>query len=325
MAGADYGAGVWAMLSWGPRAKAQRELIARAIGPIWEANHVWLILVVTVFFTAFPTAFATITTMLHIPLSLMLIGIVLRGSAFVFGRHDITPESRERPWGRVFSASSLLTPVLLGVTIGAIASGNIHMKVDSFEATFIRPWLAPFPLVIGLLTLGMFALLAAVYLTLETTERALQDDFRRRALASAIVVAILAVVAILLADTGAPRIGRGIGERQWGLLAVGSTATLGLGSLLALWKRRYRLARMCAAGQVTLILWGWGLAQYPYLVPPTLTIFNAAAPQTTLRLLFMALLLGAVLIFPSLYYLFRIFKGRVVFGITSKQSRQDKD
>lgn len=199
------------------------------------------------------------------------------------------------------------------------------MQVDGFARTFVHPWLAPFPLVVGLLTLGLFAFLAAVYLTLETTEPALQDDFRRRALASTAVIAVLAVLAILLADTGAPRIGRGIGERQWGLLAVGSTAILAIGSLLALWKRRYRLARMCAVAQVTLILWGWAFAQYPYLVPPTLTIFNAAAPPITLRLLFIALLLGAVLIFPSLYYLFRIFKGRAVFGITTKEPRQDHE
>ena len=321
--GADFGAGVWASLAWGPRAKAQRDLITRAITPIWEANHVWLILVVTILFTAFPAAFSTITTVLHLPLTLMLIGIVLRGSAFVFAHHDITPETREHPWGRVFSAASLMTPVLLGVTIGTIAAGNVRLKPSTFAATFVYPWLAPFPLVIGLLALALFAFLAAVYLTLETTERALQEDFRRRALASALAVALLALVAALLARTEAPGIWEGLSEQPWGWLAFSLTTVLGIGSLLALWFRRYRLARMCVVAQVTFILWGWALAQYPYLVPPSHTLFNSAAPHATLRVLLIVLLLGAILLFPSLYYLFRIFKGRAVFGITSNPPRQD--
>ena len=325
MGGADYGAGVWALLARGPRAKAQRKLIAQAIGPIWEANHVWLILVITILFTAFPPAFATMTTALHIPLTLMLIGVVLRGSAFAFASHDIGAERRESPWGQVFAASSLLTPVLLGVTIGAIASGNIQMTAHSFLAMFVQPWLAPFPLVVGLLALALFAFLAAVYLILETTEPALREDFRRRALAAAIVVGVLAVLAFWLAGTGAPRIRRGLNDSLWGWLVLSSTAVLGVGAIVTLWIRRYRRARICAAGQATLILWGWAFAQYPYLVPPHLTIFNAAAPPITLRLLLLVLLLGAVLLFPSLYYLFRVFKSRAVFGITTPPPKREAE
>ena len=149
--GADYGAGVWDLLARGPRATAQRELIAHAIGPVWEANHVWLIIVIVLLFTGFPSAFSAIMTTLHVPLSLMLIGIVLRGSAFTFRSYD-NSEVGKRRWNRVFSIPSVVTPMLLGAVIGAIATGQPGRALDSG---------LPMPL---------FAFLAAIYLTLETPD-----------------------------------------------------------------------------------------------------------------------------------------------------------
>lgn len=314
LGGADYGGGVWDLFARGPRANEQRALIAHAIGPIWEANHVWLILVVVILFTAFPPAFAAIATALHIPLTLLLIGIVLRGSAFTFRTYDSQRDNVQKRWSRVFSIASIITPVLLGIVVGAIASGKIHFKNGTVAFGFIQPWLSPFSFVVGFFALSLFAFLAAVYLTLETNDLKLQDDFRLRALVAGVVVGALALVVFILSGWYAPRIRAGISASPWALPLHVATAMCALGALAALWKRKYRLARFCAAGQVTLILWGWALAQYPYLVQPDITIQSAAAPPETLRLLLIALGVGAALLFPSFYYLFRVFKSRTVFG-----------
>jgi cytochrome d ubiquinol oxidase subunit II len=312
MGGADYGGGVWDLLAWGPRARMQRELIAYAIGPIWEANHVWLILVIVILFTAFPSAFAAIATALHIPLTLMLLGIVLRGSAFTFRTYDTQQEDNaQRRWGRIFAVASLVTPILLGVTLGAIASGSIHLKKGYVINDFISPWLAPFPFAVGLFALALFAFLAAVYLTLETNDRELQEDFRKRALASAVTVGLMALGVFMLSDTGAPLIRQGLSKSWWTWPLQIVTGIMAVSAIFSLWIRKFQVARICTVGQVTSILWGWAFAQFPYLVIPDITISNAAAPSVTLNLLLIALLAGALLLFPSFYYLFRVFKGEI--------------
>ncbi|HEV2911760.1 MAG TPA: cytochrome d ubiquinol oxidase subunit II [Pyrinomonadaceae bacterium] len=309
LGGADYGGGVWDLFARGPRALKQRALIEEAIGPVWEANHVWLILVVVILFTGFPVAFAAIATALHIPLTLLLIGIVLRGSAFTFRTYDVKRDERERGWGRIFSIASIITPVLLGITLGGIASGSIRFENGIVPNGFVRPWLAPFPLAVGFFALALFAFLAAVYLTLETRDTLLQEDFRRRAIVAGVVVAALALAVFLLSGSGAPKVRAGLSASAWAVPLHLATAISAIAAFAALWKRAYGLARVCAAAQVTLILWGWALAQFPYIVEPDITIQSAAAPPATLRLLLGALALGALLLFPSFYYLFRVFKG----------------
>jgi cytochrome d ubiquinol oxidase subunit II len=290
------------------RKKAQRELIADAIGPIWEANHVWLILVIVLLFTCFPPAFSVISTALHIPLVLMLIGIVLRGSAFTFRSYDSRADEVQRRWGRVFSVASLITPVLLGVTVGSISSGRIQIKDGIVTTGFIHSWFAPFPFAVGLFALALFAFLAAVYLTVEARDEQLREDFRRRALVSAVIVGALALVVFLLSSSGAPEIRRDLSESWWTWPLQIATAISAIGAIWFLWTRKFKLARFCAAAQLTLILWGWGAAMFPYLVVPGLTIQNAAAPAVTLWLTLWALVAGSLLLFPSFYYLFRVFK-----------------
>src|SRR5687767_10332630 len=172
LGGADFGGGVWDLLAGGPRRREQRALIADAIGPIWEANHVWLILVVVLLFTCFPAAFARLMTVLHIPLTLMLIGIVLRGSAFTFRTYDSHRDDVQRRWGRVFAVASAITPVLLGICIGAIAQGRVSNASTGAHPVnvFFLSWYTPFAFSVGLLTLALFAYLAAVYLTVEARE-----------------------------------------------------------------------------------------------------------------------------------------------------------
>jgi len=316
LGGADFGGGVWDLLALGPRKREQRALIAEAIGPIWEANHVWLILVVVLLFTCFPAAFARLAIGLHIPLSLMLIGIVLRGSAFSFRSHYGPGHGEGRAdsavgqhWGRIFAIASAGTPVLLGLSVGALAAGTLrpHGRAG-FHETYVAPWLTPFGVGVGLLTLALFAFLAAVYLTVEAREATLREDFRRRALGAAVAVFVAAFGTLALARLGAPLMGRGLTTAPWAPALHLATGVAAVTAIWALWSRRFRLARVAAAAQVSLILWGWALAQYPYLIPPDLTIRAAAAPRITLVLSLWTLGLGTLVLFPSLIYLFRVFK-----------------
>ena len=299
LGGADFGGGMWDLLADGPRKTRQRELIASAIGPVWEANHVWLILAMVLLFTCFPRAFARIAIALHIPLTLMLIGIVLRGSAFVFQIYG-------GGGGRVFAIASLVTPVLFGMCVGAIAAADIGqaggVPGGGFHALYVATWLTSFSLAVGLFTLTCFAFLAAVYLTLETPDPELQGDFRLRAIGAGVWVLVTAGLALAVAPH------RNVVDHRMAVL-VGIAALI---TFWALWKRRYPVARIAAAAEVTLILWGWGVAQFPYMLPPDLTIAGAAAPLRTLNLTLIALILGAIVLLPSLYYLFKVFKTRAI-------------
>ena len=310
MGGADFGGGVWDLFASGPRKQQQRALIAEAIGPIWEANHVWLILVVVLLFVCFPPAFARISVALHIPLTLMLIGIVLRGSAFTFRTYDSQKDEVQRRWGLLFSWASLITPLLLGVSAGAVVTGNLPAAPPTgFMEGFVTPWLQPFPFAVGLLALALMAFLAAVYLAVEAFAGDLQDDFRARALLSGVAVFAAAMLTLALSRRGAPIVWEGLTSSWWAPfyhLTVGATALV---AFWGLWARRARLARLAAVAQATLILWGWAAVQYPYLIPSDLTIENSAAPHVTLKLVFIALVAGLVLLVPSLFYLFRVFKG----------------
>ena len=308
--GADFGGGVLDLLASGPRAERQRATIAEAIAPIWEANHVWLIVVIVLLFAAFPPAFAALGTALHIPLALMLVGIVLRGAAFAFRSYGIQPGAATRRWSRVFSVSSTLTPVMLGVSLGAAISGAIRLDAASGVPTagFFRPWLAPFPWAMGCFALALFVFLAAVYLCVETEEPTLREDFRRRALAAGLVVGLLAWLSLALARQGAPWLLAGLALSSWAVPFQIVTGAAAVGALAALWRRRFRLARVLAVVQVSLIVWGWALAQYPYLLVPDLTLSEAAAEPAVLRPLLVILALGALLLAPAFVYLYAVFK-----------------
>jgi cytochrome d ubiquinol oxidase subunit II len=197
--------------------------------------------------------------------------------------------------------------VLLGVVVGAIAAGRVPAYPVQI-ADFIWPWLSPFCLATGGFTLTLFAYLAACYAPLETEDEQLQDDFRRRALISGILAGIFAGIVLLLAHTGAPLIWEGLTQRVWTWPLMWTNALAALGALYALWRRYFSLARILAGAHVSLILWGWALAQFPYLVPLRWTIYNAASPPVTMHLLAGALALGATILLPSYRYLIRIFK-----------------
>ena len=301
MGGADYGGGMWDLLASGPRAERQRHAIVEAIAPIWEANHVWLILVIVLLFSGFPRAFSVTMIALHIPITAMLIGIVLRGSAFVFRKYDSTEDAVQRRWSTIFGITSFFTPFFQGLTMGALTTGNIHFVADRVTTGFFAGWLTPFALTCGLFALALFAFLAATYMTVDTQDQPdLQNDFRLRATWAQAALIPLAIIVFVTSKSGAPLMYQGL-TNWWAPLLLGWTALSAITADSALWSRRFYLARIAAVAQVTFILLGWGLAQFPHLVTPDVTIQNAAAPESTLKLLLLALGAGTVVLLPSLF------------------------
>jgi cytochrome bd ubiquinol oxidase subunit II len=306
--GADFGGGVWDLLASGPRKAAQRALIARALGPVWEVNHVWLIVGLVLLFSGFPRAFAALTVALHVPLTVLLLGIVFRGAAFTFRTYDMRGDRVQRRWGRVFSVASVLSPALLGMCVGAVVSGQIRVEGRVVVSGFFAPWLTPFALAVGALALCLFAFLAAVYLTAEADTEALREDFRRRALGAGGVVFIMALGVLLLAREGAPRVWEGLLHSPFALALHGVTAVSSVSAFALLWRRRFHLARVAAAVQVGLIVLGWAVSQYPYLVVPDLTLQAAVASPSVQRVLVVALGVGLITVVPSLVLLLRVFR-----------------
>jgi cytochrome d ubiquinol oxidase subunit II len=305
LGGADFGGGVWDLFAGGPRRDEQRAAIAHAMGPVWEANHVWLIFVIVLLFTAFPPAFAALSIGLFGLFHFVLLGVSLRGAAFVFRG----PQGGDRDashWGTVFGIASVVTPVMLGMAIGAVSAGSFRVRGGQVQMEGATPWLAPISLVVGALALALCAYLAAVYLTVET-EGDLRDDFRRRALLAGTAVVALSAVALPLLYLETPHLWGGlVSLRAAPVLVVGVAAALLSG--WALQRRRYRLARLAAIAQVSLLLAGWGLAQYPYLIYPDVILHEVAAPQATLLFILYALPVGLAFLVPSLWLLFRVFK-----------------
>lgn len=313
LGGADYGAGFWDLLCSGPRQRQQRSLIAQAIGPVWETNHIWLILIIVLLFAGFPPAFSALSIGLAPPMFLILLGIVFRGSSYVFRAYFTGSVHTQLFWGKVFSISSSLTPLFLGIIIGAISSDTVVIKDSISLNGYLRTWFQPFPLIVGILSLSLFAYLSACYLTIEADDPAVQTDFRNRAMISGFVSLLSAVLTYIIAGGSAREI-------RDGLLRVPCAWAIELGAAIAalvafqaLWSRNYIRARIAAAAQVSLIVIGWGVAQYPYLIRPNLTIFNSASPTNVLSALVIALAVGAVVLIPSLIVLFLVFKAHRKF------------
>lgn len=318
LGGADFGGGIWDLFATGPRRAEQREAIAHAMGPVWEANHVWLIFVIVIIFSAFPRAYEQLSIALFVPFHLVLLGIILRGAAFVFRAYS--PQSVRathagdaagaaqggaRRWGAVFGIASVITPVLLGMCLGGVSSGAVAPAGSA--AAGVPAWLAPVSLLIGALALALCAYLAAVFLANETSGP-LRDDFRSRALLAGTVVVVLSAAALPLVRAQAPHLWQGlIGGPATPVVAVGVSAALLSGWWLR--GRRYRLARISSVVQIACLLAGWAIAQSPYIIYPGLTLADAAAPRSTLLFILWSTPAGMALLLPSLWLLFRVFKG----------------
>ncbi|HEY2413945.1 MAG TPA: cytochrome d ubiquinol oxidase subunit II [Pirellulaceae bacterium] len=309
LAGADFGGGVWDLLATGPRKKEQRLAIQHAMGPVWEANHVWLIFVLVVLFTCFPTGYAALSVALFIPFHLALLGIMLRGASFVFRSYQSRQQdaaAETSAWGIVFGIASLISPFLLGIAFGIVTEGGIRVTDGTVHLRTATLWLSPYCLANGVLALSACAYLAAVYLTNET-EGELREDFRQRAIFAGTTTAILAGCVLLLAWFGSRWFFyRLLSPRAIVIIFAGIVCFLG--SAWSVFTHRYRLSRAFAIGEIGLLILGWAVAQHPYLVYPDLTFEATAAPLATIQFMLLSLPVGLVLIIPSLMLLFRAFK-----------------
>ena len=306
LAGADFGGGVWDLFASGPRRKAQRIAIAEAMGPVWEANHVWLIFLLVGLFTAFPTVFAALSTALYLPFTIALLGIILRGAAFTFQAHGEEAVGELAPWGFVFGGASIIAPAFLGAALAAVATGSVRASGGPDATTGWISWLG---VDLALLAIALAAYLAATYLMVETAgDPLLQADFRRRAFGAAIASGILALAGLALTWRQAPLLWSALtGRGLWLLIIALANGPI---AAFAVWRGSPRLARVAVAAQMVFVLWAWAVGQWPALVPPDFLIQGSAAPDTVLRALVIMIAVGMVVLAPSLWLLFHVFKGR---------------
>jgi cytochrome d ubiquinol oxidase subunit II len=309
LAGADFGGGVWDLFARGPRAAQQRSAVAEAMGPVWEANHVWLIFMITGLFTAFPVTFGVLGLALYLPFTIATVGIVLRGASFAFRAHGRDAVGPLSPWGVAFGVASVVTPFFLGTAAAAVASGSIHAPHGQLASGFLEGWTTPLAVVVGLFALSICAYLAATYLMVENEDRPqLLADFRRRAIAAAVASGVLALLSLAIAVVEAPRLLQSVAGRGFPLLVL--ALLNGPLALWAVWRWKPRIARAAVIAQVVLVLWAWAVGQWPYLVPPDLTISGTAAPSATLTAMLVVVGIGGAILIPSLWLLFRVFKTR---------------
>jgi cytochrome d ubiquinol oxidase subunit II len=308
LAGADFGGGVWDLLARGPRAAEQRRAVTDAMGPVWEANHVWLIFMITGLFTAFPTAFGVLGLALYLPFTLALIGIVLRGAAFAFRAHGAEVLGGSPAWGVTFGVASLVAPFFLGVSAAAVTSGSIHTAGGQLQPGSEVAWATPYGLLVGAFAVAICAYLAATYLMVETEGTALREDFRRRAIGAGVVSGVLGLAGLVLAPALAPSLAHAVFGRGLPLMVI--AVLNGPVALLAVWRSRPTIARVAVAAQVVFVLWALAVGQWPYLIPPDLTIQAAAAPASTLTAQLVVISVGMLFLVPSLWLLFWVFKAR---------------
>jgi cytochrome d ubiquinol oxidase subunit II len=305
--GADFGAGVWDLLAGGTRrGHRQRELIEHSIGPVWEANHVWLIFVLVVLWTAFSGAFVAVATTLYVPMTLAAFGMIARGAAFAF-RKSITTLGMRRFLGAAFALSSLITPYFLGAVVGGVASGRVPPGIATGDV--VTSWLNPTSTLGGVLAVLVCAYLAAVFLCGDARREGHEDlagRFRARAIGTAALAGAVGLGGLFVLRADAPQLFAGLLGRALPVVVLSVLAgVVAIGLLVA---RRYAPARIASALAVATILVGWAAAQYPYVLPPTLTIADAARGRATLVAMLVSLVVGGAVLVPALVYLYRLFQ-----------------
>jgi len=314
LGGADFGGGFWDLTAGGAERGAPiRAMIKRSMSPVWEANHVWLIFLLVVLWTAFPEAFGSIMSTLAVPIFLAALGIVLRGGAFAL-KGEAATIAEARFLGATFALSSVLVPFFLGTAAGAIAAGEV--PVGNASGGAFSSWTGPTSILVGLISVATGAHLAAVFLGADA-QRAGRSDlvraFRTRALGSGAAAGALAIAGLAVLNSDAPDLFDGL-TSGLGLACVVISALAGLVTLALEWTERFELARFSAALAVAAIVAGWAAAQEPYLLPPDLTVTEAAAPDATLVALLIACGAGMLVLVPALIWLFRLaVSGRLAY------------
>ncbi len=310
--GADFGAGLWDLIAGGAeKGKRPRALIERSLTPVWEANHVWLIFILVVLWTAFPEAFGAVMSTLYVPLTLAAFGIVLRGAGFAF-RESIRSVEAKRALGAAFAISSVLTPFFMGTVVGAIADGNVPAEGDGDA---FSSWLQPLPLFTGGLFVASGAYLAAIFLVADARRSGatdLEGYFARRALVAALVAGAFAVAGLFVLHADSRYVYDRLTDQALPLVVV--SALCGLGVLVMLLRGARRGLRPLAVGAVVAVIWGWGVAQFPYLLPTSLTISESAAPPETLAAVIVVFLIAAVVVLPALGLLYWLSQKELLSG-----------
>ena len=312
LGGADFGAGIIELFTSAKNRHRTRKTLYHAIGPIWEANHMWLIIAIVILFVGFPVIYSTMSTALHIPLAIMLLGIIARGTAFVFRHYDAIRDDMQWLYNRIFILSSFITPLFLGIIAGSTISGRIDLEAKTFFDAYINNWFHLFALSVGLFTVALCGFLASVYLIGEAAD----EDDRLRFVRKAKKMNIAAVISGALVFASAEM--ENIPLREWvfsntiGLSAV-IAATV---SLLLMWylilRGKTLIIRVLAGFQVTMILLALSYAHYPdFIITRGGTNFSLTqqlAPHATVAALGWALILGSVFILPALFYLYYSFQ-----------------
>jgi cytochrome d ubiquinol oxidase subunit II len=314
LGGADFGAGLWQLIAGGGQTGERiRDHAHNSMAPVWEANHVWLIFVLTVVWTAYPTAFGSIASTLSVPLFIAAVGVIFRGGAYAL-RAGTSTSGEMRAIDTVTAVASIITPFALGAAVGGIASERV--PVGNAAGHLFSSWLNPTSILIGVLAVVTAAYLAAVYLAADAVrlrESDLERQFRVRALGSGVVAGAIALGGLAVLHSDAHHLYRGL-VRGDGLVALIVSVVAGVTALVLVWRRSYEPARYSASLAVAAIIAGWALAQNPTFLPG-LTIREAAAPDDTLVAVVVTVIVGAAILFPSLALLFRlVVAGRLDYG-----------
>lgn len=313
LGGADYGAGILELLHSGKFREKQKKLINHAMGPVWEANHMWLIIIVVILFMGFPRAFTILMTSLHIPMVALLVGIVIRGAAFTFRHYDVVQEPKsQKIYTWAFGLSSLWTSLWLGIIAASLFRGDINTQATNFFEAYIAPWWGFYPLAMGLFVTAIFSYLASIYLIGETKDGAMKKFFSKRAFHLNVLVVLSGGLVFLSSYLEGDDLTELFFSDPISIACI-IGATL---FFVALWMAAHitsiYFVRVLAAGQASLILLGWYSVYAPHvLIEKThgpMSFFAAAAPDPTLIQLTIALLVGSIFIFPSLFFLLRVFK-----------------
>ena len=310
--GADFGAGFWSLLARrGERATEQQQLIERSIGPLWEANELWIVVSAVILWSAFTPAFAAYGTALFVPFVLAIGGVLLRG-AFLAFRIEAQEEAPRayRFFGEIFGSMSIVTPFFLGTAAGAIASGRLRLNENELPVDgYFQPWLGPFPIIVGILGVVTCTYLSAIYLTIDAADNEpLQEDFRLRGIISGVALGVLGVAAIPITRLNAPHMWEGLAPGKPASVLMIVAAAFLVASVVLLFLRRYWFARAAAILQVVSVFCAWAVAQYPYLLVPDITIQDAASPRSVLVAMSILIIAYVVVLGPALYLLFRLFK-----------------
>lgn len=312
LGGADFGAGIIELFSGEEEKNKTRKLTYKAIGPIWEANHMWLIITIVILFVAFPLIYSTISVHLHIPLLIMLFGIIARGTAFVFRHYDAVKDDMQKVYNVIFVYSSFITPLFLGIISGSLIGGKIDLNAADFQSAFIAPWFNLFSFSVGLFTVCICGFLAAVYLIGEAKSPEDVQLFTRKAKRMNIVTVLAGALVFIIAEVEHINLMRGLFQNKLSLVAI----LLASFSLVFLWyfllKGKKIIVRLLAGFQITMILFAVGYEYFPGFVMlkggGQISLLENTAPYNTQLSLGYALLFGCIFILPALFYLYYSFQ-----------------